>query len=130
MEKLKLKIKKIGARLCKAAIFLQCLSYSMLVNAQTSENFAANGAGGGGSSLENTTLVQGLLNLAADAGKVLLVVELGVIGVLEVAIGLKYQFGEEDEKPKHKKNAKTTLVVGALILSASGVITVVLSYFQ
>lgn len=106
---------KIMIRLWKAAVIVQCLMCSMTVHA---------------TSLESTTLVTGIKNLAADAGKVLLVVETAVVAVLEVATGLKYQFGEEDEKPKQIKSAKRIAAVGALIFTASSVLTVIFSYFQ
>ena len=41
-----------------------------------------------------------------------------------------YQFGEEDEKPVHKKGAQKQLIIGVLILCAGGIVTVVLDYFR
>ena len=117
------KLRKLLVKGLKIMAAAQCLSYRMCAYAATS------GSSSGGS-LESTSLVQGILNLATDAGKVALVVEAVVLGALEVIEGLKYQFGEDDEKPKHVKAAKRNLAVGALIMASSGLITVILSYFQ
>lgn len=115
---------KVLVKVWKVMMLMQCLSYRMLAYAATSDSSS------GGGSLENTSFIQGVLNLATDAGKVALIVEAVVLSVLEIIEGLKYQFGEEDEKPKHMKAAKRNLAVGALIMAGSGLVTVILGYFQ
>lgn len=107
--------KRLLIKVWKGLMFVQCMSFGMIAHA---------------TSLEGTKIVQGTLNLATDAGKVALVIEAVVLGVLEVIEGLKYQFGEEDEKPKHVKSAKRNLAVGALIMAGSGLVTVILNYYQ
>ena len=96
-------------------LLLQCLSCKLMVNA---------------TSLADTKLVQGSLKLIDDATKIAMLFVAGITVICELVIGFKYMVGEEDEKPKLKKNAKLTLVVGVLIICIAGLVNVVFGYFM
>lgn len=109
---------QVWLRNCKKAALLLCLFYVMF----PSKVYAAN-------PLEGTSLFQGFKNLISDATTVLLAVEALIIAVLEIATGIKYQTAEIDEKKIHKKEAKSIVIVGVLIISATALLKVVFSYF-
>lgn len=82
--------------------------------------------------LEGTKLVQGSKNILSDASKVLMGITAVVVVVLLMWRGISYMNAGEDDgsKEKHKKAAKSVLIVGILILCAEGIVTAVFSYFS
>lgn len=80
--------------------------------------------------LSQTKLVSGTKQLIDDATSAALLVEAVLIGFLSIKEGIMYQQAEPEDKKIHKKNIKSILVVGILIVSATAVIKVVLGYYQ
>lgn len=80
--------------------------------------------------LTDTQLYTGTINLINDGLIVLLAVEAVFVTFLFVKELIAYQGAADEEKPKHKKNIKTILIVGVLAISASGVLTAIFSYYQ
>lgn len=80
--------------------------------------------------LQETQLYTGTLSLINDALVVLLAVEAVLVVFLLVKELIALQGSAEEDKPKHKKNIKTILVVGVLAISASGILTAVFSYYR
>lgn len=80
-------------------------------------------------SLEGTQLVTGTKNLFRDGTAVLT----GFVALLTIVLSVKnvlaWQAASDEEKPKHKKIFSTTLGLGILGTTISGVITAVLSYY-
>lgn len=79
--------------------------------------------------LEGTKLVQGTKNLIADGTVVLVSLEAAVVGFLFIKELVQYKTGEEDEKPRHKKAAKTVIIIGIIVVTATGTIGALFSYF-
>lgn len=80
--------------------------------------------------LQETQLYTGTINLINDGLIVLLAVEAVLVVFLLVKELIALQSSSEEDKPKHKKNIKTILVVGVLAISASGILTAVFSYYR
>lgn len=80
--------------------------------------------------LQETQLYTGTISLINDALVVLLAVEAVLVVFLLVKELIALQGSAEEDKPKHKKNIKTILVVGVLAISASGILTAVFSYYR
>ncbi len=80
--------------------------------------------------LQDTQLYKGTMDLINDGLIVLLAVEAVLVVFLLVKELIALQGAAEEDKPKHKKNIKTILVVGVLAISASGILTAVFSYYQ
>lgn len=80
--------------------------------------------------LQETQLYTGTINLINDGLIVLLAVEAVLVTLLFVKELIAYQGASDEEKPKHKKNIKTILIVGVLAISASGILTAVFSYYR
>ena len=80
--------------------------------------------------LQGTKLYTGFMALVADATKALI----GVTGALTLFLIifnlLRMKAADDTEKPKYKKNAISTLIIGIIVLVAEGVLAVVFSYFQ
>lgn len=112
---MKNKLKKWMKGLMAAVIHFKLLGQCMYVNA---------------AGLENTKLVQGAKLLMEDGTKVFMALEAGLIVVLLIKEGIAYQMAEVEEKKVHKKDAKGILGVGILIVCATGLVGVVLSYFM
>lgn len=80
--------------------------------------------------LEGTSLVQGAKKLIADGTMILTGLCAAVVIFVCIKEGYLYFSGEDEEKPKHKKNIKTTIIIGVLIMSCSGLISVIFGYFS
>lgn len=82
--------------------------------------------------LESTKLVSGTKALLSDISRVLLGITAVVVVVLLMWQGIAYANAGDDDgsREKHKKNSKSILVVGILILCAEGLVTTVFGYFQ
>ncbi len=80
--------------------------------------------------LQETQLYTGTLSLINDALIVLLAVEAVLVVVLLVKELIALQASAEEDKPKHKKNIKTIIIVGVLAISASGILAAVFSYYR
>ncbi len=83
-----------------------------------------------GGKLANTKLVTGTVKLIRDAGVVALFIEGGLASFLIVKELIKMQQADEQEKGKHKKNVKTILITAVLIMSVSGLLPIIFSYYQ
>jgi len=79
--------------------------------------------------LGDSKLVSGTKNLISDGTTVLIGLEAAVVVFLFIKNLVQFKTGEEEEKPKHKKNAKNVLILGVLVITASGTIGVLFSYF-
>ncbi len=113
--------KVLGGMLMVQSFVLGC---PMVVRADTGGDAATTNA------LADTKLVKGFINLMYDAGKVLIILEVVVAGVLWGVEWFKLQQADDSEKPKHKKNIKTIVITAAIIVSGSGLLTAILGYFQ
>lgn len=100
----------------KVCTVIQCLSYQTAV-------FATGG-------IQDSKLVTGTTKLIQDGTTGMLLLEAGLVIFLEIKTGIAYQAAEVEEKTKHKKEAKAILVVGALIVAATSIIKMILSYYQ
>lgn len=79
--------------------------------------------------LDSSILVTGGVKLANDATTAALILEAGVIGFLEVKTLIAMQVAEIEEKTKHKKEAKSILLIGILVFCITAIVKIVLSYF-
>lgn len=94
-------------------------------------NNAGDESGGSeGGKLANTKLVTGTVKLIRDAGVVALIVEGVLASFLIVKELIQMQQADEQEKGKHKKNVKTILITAVLIMSVSGLLPIIFSYYQ
>lgn len=80
--------------------------------------------------LKDTQLYTGTIKLINDGLIVLLAVEAVLVVFLSVKELIALQGASDEDKPKHKKNIKTILIVGVLAISASGILTAIFSYYQ
>lgn len=97
------------------AVFVQCMFSEMSVHANQ---------------LENLKMVTGTKKLIQDGTVVLLVIEALLIAFLMIVQLIQYQMADDNEKPKHKKSAKTTLYVGIIVMSITTIVPVILSYYM
>ena len=79
--------------------------------------------------LENTKKVTGTKSLLGATIGVILGIEALIVTVLFMKELVAYKLGDEQEKPKHAKAAKNTIILGILVMTASGIITAVFSYY-
>lgn len=101
---------------CKTAFTAMCAWYALLPRRAYA--------------LQETTLYTGTMNLLHDGLIVLLAVEAALVVFLLVKELMAMQASAEEDKPKHKKNIKTILVVGVLAICASSILTAVFGYFR
>lgn len=71
-----------------------------------------------------------LMSLLNDLSTALLVLEGVIIVVLIIYNLIKLQMADEQEKGPIRKNIKTVLVVGVVIMSASALLKLLFSYFS
>lgn len=98
----------------RVGLFLQCAFYAMPVHA---------------GALKDTTLVSGTEALLKDGRNVLIGFVAIVAGVVELIIGLQYMQADEQEQPKYRKRAKTTIIVAICCVCATAIIEAILSYY-
>lgn len=82
--------------------------------------------------LETTKLVSGTKALLSDISKVLLGITAVVVIVLLMWQGIAYANSGDDDgsREKHKKNGRSILIAGIVILCAEGLVTTVFGYFK
>lgn len=83
-----------------------------------------------GGSLGETKLVKGTIALLNDATSVALLIEAGAIVVLVIMKFIAMQQADEQEKPKFKKEIKTIIITGIIIMCISGILKAVFSYYK
>lgn len=79
--------------------------------------------------LQDTKLYTGGMALLSDAINVLLAATATITAACILISLFKYRLAEEQEKPKHKKNAISAVVIGVISLLVEALVKVVFSYF-
>lgn len=132
MRKMKEFAGKMYSKLLGAGLALQALCMGIPVYAnekskteQAIERITAEGGG-----LQDTKLVTGTLDLLADATAVALVIESGLVGFLCIKEFIALQQADDQDKPRHKKNIKSIIITGIVVLTITGVLTAVFKYYQ
>lgn len=74
-------------------------------------------------------LVTGTRKLIADATKILTGFGAGVTIIVALIFLFRQQTCSEEERPKYKKAAISTIVIGVIITTISGVVTFIFSYY-
>lgn len=80
--------------------------------------------------ISDSKLIVGFKNLFTDLSRALLVVEVVFVVVLEIKEGMCYQAAQAQEKAIHKKNMLSILGIGAVIVTITGLVPIIFSYFQ
>lgn len=75
-------------------------------------------------------LVTGTRKLIADATKILTGFGAGVTIIVSLIFLFRQQTCSEEERPKYKKAAVSTIVIGVIIVTISGVVTFIFSYYS
>lgn len=78
---------------------------------------------------DGNNLWNGIRDLFTYARVSLLILEAGYLTFLEVCEGLQYQAAEAEEKAAHKKKMAEMLVIGIMIITATGVLPTIWRYF-
>lgn len=122
-------MKKIWKKVVTVFLVFQgmILGLPMQVLATEAIEAAENSDGG---ALKNTKLYNGTMRLFADATKVAMLIETGICAFLVIKEFIAMQQADEQEKPRHKKNIKTIILSGVIILCMTGLLTAVFSYYQ
>lgn len=74
-------------------------------------------------------LATGTKSLIADATKILTGLVAGATVLFALINGFKWQAAADEEKPKHQKAVKNTLVIGTILTCISGLVTWIFSYY-
>lgn len=82
-----------------------------------------------GGELGNTKLVKGTVALLNDAATVALILEAAIVVVLCIIKFIGMQQADDQEKPKYKKEIKTTIITGIIVFTISGILKAVFSYY-
>lgn len=114
---MKKKLKKLGQKLAYVLMMTSVLITQCAIKVQAT-------------GFKNTKLYKGTMAMFKDGEAALLLVEASFIVILEIKTGIKYQQAEDDEKRKYKKEAKSTLMAGILIMTISSLIPVVFGYYK
>ena len=131
MERTKKTTKKTnwGAMLLKAVLICQMafvfLALPMEVSAGEEVVFTTEDGG----ELGNTKLVKGTVALLNDAATVALILEAAIVVVLCIIKFIGMQQADDQEKPKYKKEIKTTIITGIIVFTISGILKAVFSYY-
>lgn len=78
---------------------------------------------------DGKNLWNGIRDLFTYGRIALLILEAGYLTFLEVCEGFQYQAAETEEKAAHKKKMAEMLVIGIMIISATGVLPAIWRYF-
>lgn len=82
-----------------------------------------------GASLETSKLVTGTQALLSDVTKVLLIVSGGLTITLVILNLLRLQTADDQEGVQIKKKIKMTVIIGVTVFLASGLISIIMSYY-
>lgn len=74
-------------------------------------------------------IFEGAKTILHDATGAIIMIETGYLAFLEISEGLQYQAAETEERTLHKKRMVEMLIVGVLIITATGVLPVIWRYF-
>lgn len=83
-----------------------------------------------GGELGQTKLVTGTVKLLNDATTVALILEAAIVVILCIVKFIGMQQADDNEKPKYKKEIKTTIITGIIVMCISGILKAVFSYYQ
>ena len=76
-----------------------------------------------------TTLYTGTVNLIWAAVAAMTAITVAVTVVLSIKAGLAWQVANDQEKPQKKKELINTIVIGVIVASLTGVITIILGAY-
>lgn len=125
----KVKTSKVFGKVLGAILMAQSIIMGCPMTVSASNNSSEESSESVATTLMDTNIVKGFEKLMADAGKVLLIIEVATAGVLLGIEFYKLQTSDDQEKPKHKKNIKTIIITAVLVMSATGLMSVILGYF-
>jgi len=80
-------------------------------------------------SLQNSTLYTGTKSLLTDGTTALTGIIFAVTVFFAVKNCIAWNASSEDEKPKHKKAVISSVAIGVVGMTISGLITIILSYY-
>ena len=83
-----------------------------------------------GGKLAETKLVKGTIELLNDATTVALLIEAAAVVVLVIMKFIGMQQADDQEKPKFKKEIKSIIITGIIVMCISGILKAVFSYYQ
>lgn len=110
--KKKLKMKRLAA-----AIFLMQLLYSFSAYADVT------------SDLKNSKLFKGTVDVLKGISNALLAITVLITIALAIVKGIQWQTAEEQEKPQKRKALIDTIMIGIVVASIAGIITVILKAY-
>lgn len=123
---------KVGSIVLKALLMCSVIAMfftvPMEVYAGDSETIEFTSNTGG--ELAQTKLVKGTINLLNDATTVALLIEAAAVVVLVVMKFIGMQQADDQEKPKFKKEIKSIIITGIIVMCISGILKAVFSYYQ
>lgn len=125
----KVKTSKVFGKVLGAILMAQSIIVGCPMTVSASNNSSEESSEAVATTLMDTNIVKGFEKLMADAGKVLLIIEVATAGVLLGIEFYKLQTSDDQEKPKHRKNIKTIIITAVLVMSATGLMSVILGYF-
>jgi len=82
-----------------------------------------------GGELGKTKIVTGTVNLLNDASTVALIIEAALVVILCIVQFIGMQQADDQEKPKYKKNIKSIIITGIIVMTISGILKAVFSYY-
>lgn len=131
MKKLMERTKKTnwGAMLLKAVLICQIAFVFLALPMEVSANEEVIFTTEDGGYLGQTKLVKGTVDLLNDAATVALILEAAIVVVLCIIKFIGMQQADDQEKPKYKKEIKTTIITGIIVFTISGILKAVFSYY-
>ena len=128
----KIKGSKVGNFVLKALLMCSVIAMfftvPMEVYAGDSEKIEFTSNTGG--KLAETKLVKGTIELLNDATTVALLIEAAAVVVLVIMKFIGMQQADDQEKPKFKKEIKSIIITGIIVMCISGILKAVFSYYQ